>query len=244
MGDWKRHKLECKVVAKKAEDEEAQNKSKNCLQVGQSQHVLTTVRFLHHYAVISKEMMEETDTEEVEIVEYMVKPKFHGLELGTMQLGIREVGLICNAIWSMEKKDRNKMIRKFITKMKDLNCPNPEPDFAAVADWGLHGVSGNFAVVKHSEKGTILLHEDPEKNTINGYLGVGLTQSIESLLAAIPKPLPLYVNTALFPFKKVLLCQGTIMPARGYVNDKLQAAAQAFVDGQVGDIEIIERIST
>ena len=56
--DRKRHKKECKQVAKEVREEQAQNKAKNCLQVGQSQQVLQIIRFLHHYATISKEMAE------------------------------------------------------------------------------------------------------------------------------------------------------------------------------------------
>ena len=43
-------------------------------------------------------------------------------------------------------------------------------------------LSGDFAVVKHTRKGTIFLHHDFENGDIKGYLAVGITQSIESLL--------------------------------------------------------------
>ena len=87
-----------------------------------------------------------------------------------------------------------------------------------------------------------MLHEEQESNIIKGYMAVGLTQPVEDLLAAIPQPLPLFLNTALIPFKKVVLCQGTIMPALGNLSPKLEAAPNAFVDGSDVDIEIIKRM--
>ena len=62
-----------------------QNKNKSALMVGQSQQVLTIVRFLHHYAATSREM-EETETVEVMRLMHLVRPKLNGVELGTLQL--------------------------------------------------------------------------------------------------------------------------------------------------------------
>ncbi len=136
------------------------------------------------------------------------------------------------------------MIRKFLNKMNSYNLPKPRPDFDVVKEWGEHGKHGDFAVVKYTEKGTIMLHEDPESKVVKGYMAVGLTQPVEDLLKSIPKPLPLFVNTALFPFKKVVLCQGTMMPSLGEISPKLEAAAKAFDDGSGGDIEIIDRMQS
>ena len=113
---------------------------------------------------------------------------------------------------------------------------------SVVTFWGMHGVSGTFAVVKHTEKGTILLHENEETGKIDGYLAVGITQSVESLIASISKPLPIFVNTALVPFKNLVLCQGTIMPALGNVARELETAATAFVNGTAEGIKVIEKM--
>lgn len=242
VSDWKIHKKNCKELATKVQEEKTQNKTKASLQVGESQRVLTIIRAFHHFAVAMSKEMEETDTEEAHLVEYMVKPKLESAQLGSVQLGMQEVAFVWSAIWSMEKKDRNKMIRKFLSKMDSYQLPRPSPDFGVVKEWGESGVYGIFAVVKYTEKGTIMLHEEQESNIIKGYMAVGLTQPVEDLLAAIPQPLPLFLNTALIPFKKVVLCQGTIMPALGNLSPKLEAAAKAFVDGSDVDIEIIERM--
>ncbi|KAL7533161.1 hypothetical protein ACHAXR_005856, partial [Thalassiosira sp. AJA248-18] len=241
VGDWKRHKKECKSgeAVMKAQAEKTQNKMKNCLMVGQSQQVLVIISYLHHFAAISKEL-KETNTEDASRAILMVTPKFKGLELGTMQLGVQDVGLVWNAIWSMERRQRNRMFGKFVEKMGAYNFPKGGPVFTVVTEWGLHGVSGNFAVVKHTKKGTILLHKDSETDDVKGYLAVGITQSIESLLSSVQDPMPIYVNTALIPFKKMVLCQGTIGRARGVVSNKLQDVAQAFVNGDPGGIKIVE----
>ena len=242
VSDWKRHKKECKDVAIKAQEEKTQNKTKSSLQVGESQRVLEIIRAFHHFAVTMSKEMEETETEVAQIVEGMVKPKLIHAEFGSVQLGMQEVAFVWAAIWSMRKNDRNKMIRNFLSKMKTYHLPKPSPEFDIVKEWGEHGVSGDFAVVKYTEKGTIMLHEDPESKIVKGYMAVGLTQPVEDLLKSIPKPLPLFVNTALIPFKKVVICQGTLMPSLGDVSSKLEAAAKAFVDGSSGDIEIIHRM--
>jgi len=243
VGDWKRHKKECKSgeAAKKAQEEETQNKKKSCLMVGQSQQVLMIVSYLHHFAATSEEL-KRTRTEDAARVLFRVAPKFNGFQVGTMQLGVQDTALIWNAIWSMEKQQRQKMCGKFLLKMNEFQFPKGGPQFDVVMEWGLHGVSGNFAIVKHTKKGTILLHKDPEADDIKGYLAVGITQSIESLLAAISDPLPIYVNTALVPFKKMVLCQGTIDRAHGNVSNELQAAARAFVNGDEGKVKIIESV--
>ena len=103
LGDWKRHKKDCKSgeAAKKVQEEETQNKTKACLMVGQSQQVMTIVRYLHHFAATSIEL-KGTRTGDAARVLSMVTPKYNGIELGTLQLGVQDVSLTWNAIWSME----------------------------------------------------------------------------------------------------------------------------------------------
>lgn len=241
--DWKRHKKECKSGEASKKENETQNASKNCLMVGQSQRVLTIIRCLHHFAVTSAEL-QETRTEDAARVMCMVKPKLDGIELGSFQMGMQEVAFTWNAIWSMTKQNRNKMIRKFLKEMRKFSFPTGGPDFTVVTEWGLHGVSGDFAIVENTPKGTILLHEDTEKGDIKAYLAVGITQSIESLLSSAPSStLPMYVNTALIPYKKLVLCQGTIVPSLGVISNKLHAAANGFINNGGGRMKVIESMS-
>lgn len=241
---WSEHKKACRSgeAAKKAQELETQNKLKNCLMVGQSQQVLQIVRLLHHFATNSDEMM-ETDTKEAALALFMVKPKYGEVELGTMQLGVQEVGFTWNAIWSMSKPALNKMIRKFLKVMNDnYTFGTGGPDFTVVKEWGLHAVAGDFAAVKHTKKGTILLHEDPESGDIKAYMAVGITQSMESLLKQVGRPLPLFINTALIPFKKMVLCQGTIVQAMGDISTKLQRTASKFVNGDDGGLKVVDQM--
>ena len=91
------------------------------------------------------------------------------------------------------------MCGKLVEKMDEFRFPKGGPDFKVVTEWG---VSGDFAVVKHTRKGTILLlHNDFENGDIKGYSAAGITQSIESLLAHMPNQLPVYLNTALIHIK-------------------------------------------
>jgi len=239
---WPEHKKACKSgeAAKNLQELETQNKLKNCLMVGQSQQVLTIVRCLHHFATLSDEMA-ETKTQQAAIVLHMVKPKYGDAGLGTKQLGVQEVGFTWNAIWSMSSSTRNKMIRKFLGVMSEYSFGKNGPDCTVVKEWGMHAVAGDFAVVKHTKKGTVLLYEDPQnKGDIKAYMAVGITQSLEFLLKQIPQPLPMFINTALFPFKNMVLCQGTIVPAMGDISPKFGAAARSFVNGDDNGMKIIE----
>ena len=69
--------------------------------VGQSQQVMTIIRYLHHFAATSVEL-KGTRTGDAARVLSMVTPKYNGIELGTLQLGVQDVSLTWNAIWSME----------------------------------------------------------------------------------------------------------------------------------------------
>lgn len=236
IGDWKRHKKECNTKAtQKRADYKEQNKDKSSLKYGQSQQLLVIVRYLHHYATVSKEMA-STQTVDAMRVNAMVRPKFKDLEIGQLQLGMQEVGLMWNAIWSMETNDRVTMIHRFVKEMEDYSHCFPSknkggPDFGVVADWGRYAVSGDFAIVKYTAKGAIFLNDSG--SDIKAYLVVGITQSVESLLAALDSPLPLYVNTAILPFKGLVLCQGTIMPSIQSPSERLEAMMNAYVEGKV-----------
>ena len=136
----------------------------------------------------------------------------------------------------MESQDRKKMIRKFLKDMKKYSFPKSGPDFSVVRDWGEFGVAGNFAVVKHTDEGSVLMHQDADGN-IKAFLSVGITQSVQSILSSIPEPLPLYIKTAVIPFKGMILCQGTIVP--GSASPELESAAIAFANGFEDGIEVL-----
>lgn len=235
--DWKRHKKECSTLAKRAEEEVMQNKSKNCLHVGQSQQVLTLIRFFHHFALCSFEF-DATETAEAEMAKVLVKPQLEGHDLGTVQLDMQSVSIAFAAIWSMDKEDRADMVRNFQNTVKQVRFPGM--DFSIVTEWSQQAVAGDFTVVKHTDRGTILLHEH-EDGEIRGYCAVGITQSLESLFQQHPEPMPFTVNTGLLPFKKVVLCQGTIMSTCKPSSPELEAIAKRFVDGEEGVVRIIER---
>jgi len=131
------------------------------------------------------------------------------------------------------------MIQRFVTEMDEhySNCflskDKGGPDFGVVVDWGRYAISGIFAVVKYTSQGAILLHDNGGSDEIKAYLVVGITQSVESILAAIDSPLPLYVSTAILPFKGLILCQGIIMQSIQLPSKRLEATANAYVKGQV-----------
>jgi len=214
-----------------------QNKSKNCLHVGQSQQVLTLIRFFHHFALCSFEF-EATETAEVEMAKVLVKPRLEGHDLGSVQLDTQSVAIAFAAIWSMDKEDRASMVRNFQNTVKQFRFPGL--DSSIVTEWSQQAVAGDFTVVKHTDKGTIMLHEH-EDGEIRAYLAVGITQSLESLFQQHPEPMPFSVNTGLLPFKKVVLCQGTIMSSRKPLSPELETTARRFVDGEEGVVRIIER---
>lgn len=155
-------------AAKKVQEEETQNKAKACLMVGQSQQVMTIVRYLHHFAATSVELKGTRTGDAARVLLSMVTPKYNGIELGTLQLGVQDVSLTWNAIWSMERQQRVKMCGKLVEKMDEFRFPKGGPDFKVVTEWG---VSGDFAVVKHTRKGTTLLHHDFENGDIKGFFG-------------------------------------------------------------------------
>ena len=147
-----------------------------------------------------------------------------------------------NALWSMEASDRKAMIQRFVKEMDEHyshGFPSKHkggPDFGVVTDWGRYAVSGDFAIVKHTPKGSILLYDNGHDNgsdDVKAYLVVGITQSVESLLATVTSPLPLYVSTAILPFKGLILCQGIITQSVQGPSKRLEATANAFVKGKV-----------
>lgn len=241
--DWKRHKKECKSgeAAEKRKKEEDQNNSNNCLMVGQSQQVLLIIRYLHHFTCTSEEL-QQTHTEDARRAIHTIKPELEEHELGTIQLGMESVALMWSAFWSMTRQSRSKLIRKFLKTMKGFHFPQSAPDFDVVTNWSALGKSGDFAVVEHTPNGSILLHEE-EDGTVNGYVAVGITQPLETLMKNVPKPLPLFVNTAVIPFKGQVLCQGTIFPSLGTLSRTLQIAARAYVEGNKSEVTIIESLS-
>lgn len=239
LADWKRHKVECKSgAAKQQADKMAlQNKTKSSLSFGQSQQVITIARFLHHFAAISEEML-NSDSQMAQAVQAFVTGKFAGRELGTVQLGLKEVMLVWNAIWAMTEEERDQMVRKFLAAMENFQFPDGF-DYTVVTDWAKHFRYGDFAAVKHTSEGTILLYEDKETDDITAYLCVGISQPIESLLSQANQPLPMFINTGIFPFKNMVLCQGTIIPALGEVSNRLKATAEAYVKGDVSELTTV-----
>lgn len=52
----------------------------------------------------------------------------------------------------------------------------------------------------------------------------------------------MFINTGIFPFKDVVVCQGTIVSADEETSDRLKAAAQAYVDGDTSGFSIVEKM--
>lgn len=243
--DWKRHKKECKKEAtNKRMDFDAQNKDKSSLQYGQSQQLLLIIRYLHHFATTSKEMA-LTGTADAATVRSIVLPKFRGLELGQLQLGMQDVALVWNALWSMKSDDRTAMVQRFLDKVNTIGFPQERkggPQFSIVSSWTTHAIDGIFAVVKHTPKGSVLVHRGGS-GEVKAYLVMGITQSIKSLLEPMKVSLPIYVRTGIFPYKGSIICQGTIMPIfEDLVPPKFCSIAVAFAKGK-SDIEIISSLS-
>ena len=121
---------------------------------------------------------------------------------------------------------RYEMTRKFVKATSKLGFPKGGPDFSMTLNWSKYGVGGDFAVVKYTPKGAILLHED-EDGTVKGYVAVGITQSLQSIVSQIEMPLPIFLTTGVLPFKKMILCQGTFMPLMKEPSQKLSLAAHS-----------------
>jgi len=243
--DWKRHKNECKngEAAKKKTDNKDQNKDERCLRHGQAQQLLTIFRYVHHFAVISEEMMSTKNTETTKIKD-SVLPQLESVEMGTIQLELSEVTFVWNAIWSMTQSDRIAMMQRFLTKEVPSLVFSPKqkggPDFSVISAWASKTIAGNFAVVKHTPKGSILLHEDGgfvtndnDDEVYNAYLVIGISQSIQSLLDPMNKPLPIYINTAILPFKKSIVCQDTTAPTLQSPKKSFKAIAISCTNGHV-----------
>ena len=75
---------------------------------------------------------------------------------------------------------------------------------------GLHGVSGDLPSSSTPGRAPYFCTMISRTVTSKVFLAVGITQSIESLLVHMPNQLPLYLNTALVPYKEMVVCQGTI----------------------------------
>lgn len=243
--DWKRHKKVCLTEsAQKQSAFKEQNKDISTLQFGQSQQLLTIVRYLQQYAITCPEMA-NTTTVDAMFVKMRVSPMSSGLELGELQLDKQEVGIVWKAIWSMELQDRDSMIRRFVQEMGNAGFASPKmggPDFNVAMDWGAKAVHGEFCVVEYTNKGAVLLHEsDDDYSTIKGYLVVGITQSVQSLLEPLNQSLPISINTAILPFKGIIICQGTVMPALAESSARMKKAARAYIETGA-KVEVVQRL--
>lgn len=194
--------------------------------------------------------MGSTQTVDAKRVNAMVFPMLKNAELGTVQLGMQEVGLVWNALWSMKASDRDTMIQRFLSKVATFGFPSKlkgGPDFSVVADWGSLAIAGTFSVVKHSPRGSILLHGgDNSTDEVKAYLVVGISQSIKSILEPMMRDmnmeLPVHVRTAIFPYKKLIVCQGTMMPMPSFeVPTKLRTVAYAYTNGEV-EMDVLTRM--
>jgi hypothetical protein len=116
----------------------------------------------------------------------------------------------------------------FVNEMQSCEFPSVSlggPDFSVALDWNQHAVVGLFAVVKHTSKGSILLHQDGSQ--VRAYQVVGITDSIETMLGA--QPLPVYIGTALLAFKGLIVTQGTMVA--GFSKPSLEDAADEYLSG-------------
>ena len=100
----------------------------------------------------------------------LVKPQLEGHDVGSKQLDMQCVAIAFAAIWSMDKDNRANMVRNFQNTVKEYRFPGM--DFSIVTEWSQQAVAGDFTVVKHTDKGTIMLHEH-EDGEIRGYCAVG-----------------------------------------------------------------------
>lgn len=236
--DWKRHKRECKTEAvQERAAYKDQNKDESSLQYGQTQHIIIVIRYLHHFAALSEEMM-STQTVETERLKTIVLPSLNSAEIGTIQLGIKNVSFVWDALWSMKQSDRTSMIQRFLSKEVQKFGFRSKfkggPDFSVISDWGSKAIADDFYVVKYTPKGSILLHDERSTNgVIKAYLVIGLSQSIQAMVESMNTPLPVHIHTAILPYKKLIMSQGTITPPFRFPVESFKLAANSYAKGQV-----------
>lgn len=240
---WKVHKKECATVCKEAlaAQKEARQPTRNVLKPGQTQQFFTVVHELHVFCANSPEMRAAARRERLSL------PKVATVE-EHLALGIPDIGLLWDALFeAMSASEREPMLRRFVEEMKNgrdhryTSESNGGPPFSVCHGWSKQHVSGCFAVVEHTAAGSILLHERVT-GEIDTYLVVGLSQSVEQVLSPLG-PLPVFVRTALLPFKDAIVTHGCIGSPYGPIP-RLQAAALAYVAGDAKGIISNMRLTT
>mmetsp|Transcript_12582 Transcript_12582/g.25146 ORF Transcript_12582/g.25146 Transcript_12582/m.25146 type:complete len:548 (-) Transcript_12582:73-1716(-) len=229
--DWKRHKREeCsdekRIAAEKKEYQE-QRRGEETLLPGQIQQFMTVVRYLHAYFLNSPEIKALPEAPFLAAV----LPTISGPE-DYHKIEIPQLALVWNSFWNMDAATRGPMLRRFATEMASAGY-SPEsmggPPFAVALEWNHCYRRGTFAVVEHTSSGTIFLHETDGADIV-AYRVKGISQSVQSILDQMKRPLPLHITTTLIPFKGVIVTDGTITDGVR-VSPRLQKAAATFASG-------------
>ena len=229
---WKVHKKECATVFKqeRAAYKEVRQATRNVLMPGQVQQFFTVVHELHVFCANATEMRAAARRKGLEIPRVATVQEH-------MELSIPEIGLLWDALFeAMSASEREPMLQRFVAKMRGggdgeryMSESNGGPPFSLSVEWSAQHVSGCFAVVEHTAEGSILLHECAT-GKVDAYLVKGLSQPLEHVLSKLQRPLPLFVRTALLPFKDVIVTHGCIAQPLEQLP-RLQAAALAHVKG-------------
>lgn len=224
--DWKRHKKECSTVAvQQRQDYKQQRKSQDTLMPGQTQQFMTVVRYLHTFYVNSPEGKAMQETMGFPL------PQWSSVD-DHCKLSMPQVAMIWECLWSMHPSKRESMLRRFVEKTQyEFDSEKKGgPPISAVLSWNANHVIGVFAVVEHTPMGSILLH-DPGDGKIVAYRVVGISDSVETMLKPIGRPLPQMIRTVLIPFKQVIVTHGCFSLGVG-ASRNLMAAAAAYKSGE------------
>ena len=106
----------------------------------------------------------------------------------------------------------------------------------------VNAVAGNFPVVGHTAKGSILFHDNIPDETVKAYCVVGITQSIQTLLEPMNEPLPIYIRTAISPYKNVIVRQGTITPQFEEPGNFFKGEVVAYTKRQQIENHVLTRL--
>lgn len=223
VADWPLHKKICKTVALEQKREyKERRKADHTLNPGEAQNFLTIVAHMHHYFIQSPQVRPLMNMTSPGIVEKLKSAEDH------RSLSMSEIDVIWNCFWSMPSEQKVELLEEFVDEMKSYGFPAATmggPDFSVVLDWNQHAIVGLFAVVKHTSKGSILLHE--EGPSVHAYQVIGITDNLETMLSTLP--LPVYIGTTLLPFKGLIVTQGTMVA--GVCKPSLETAADAYLSG-------------
>lgn len=128
--------------------------------------------------------------EKHKIIESFTKPS-GGEPLGTsLDLFLK----VRDAIW-----DEPELIDIFLSP--DGNCDFSEPERNIITDWRNNFIKGNFIILKHLKKYSVLMRTFDNKTLLYGVHGI--TDSFEETMLLYP--MPTYAKVVLLPFKNRII---------------------------------------